>query len=764
MGAGRRDRAAAPAPRRVKTVSLEVDGRPVTVPAGSTVMQAAHALGIYVPHFCYHPQLSIAANCRMCLVEIERAPKPMPACATPVSEGMKVRTASPLAREAQAGVMEFLLANHPLDCPICDQGGECQLQDLAVGYGKGVSRYREEKRVVLAKNLGPLVAAEEMSRCIHCTRCVRFGVEIAGVMELGVLGRGEHAEIAAFVDRTVDSELSGNMIDLCPVGALTSKPFRYRARTWELARWRSISPHDALGSNLVVQTKQHRVVRVLPRENEAVNECWLSDKDRFSYEALSSPERLLRPMLKKNGQWSEVGWPEALEAAAQAIAHAGADAAYLASPHATLEELHLVARLARATGAGADFRLRRSDFSTDGLREGIPWLGLPVAELARLDRVLVVGSFLRKDHPLLAVRLRRAARGGCEVHLLHSADDDPLMPVLTKRIVAPSALVDALAQVPASPIGASLASGRNVAVLLGNFAEQHPQAGRLHWIAQSLGWRFGFLGEAANSVGGYLAGLPVHGDVAGLLARPRRVLVFLNAEPECDFADPAAALAAARAAGCAIVLSAFRTGLDWARVLLPIAPFAENEGTYVSTEARVQSFAAAVRAAGEARPAWKVLRMLGALAGLPGFDAASVEELREECLAGREVAALLSNRLRAQPPAAPAPPHAGRGLERVADVPIYFADPLVRRAVPLQRTRDAQPPRARMCAATLARAGLAPGARVRVRSAAGEVQLEAALDPGVPEGCVRIATAHSSTAALGPLWTPVELAAVAEVA
>ena len=412
---------------------LTVDGKEIEVAHGATVMDATNKLGIYVPHFCYHKKLSIAANCRMCLVEVEKAPKPLPACATPVTEGMKVWTHSVGAKKAQNGVMEFLLINHPLDCPICDQGGECQLQDLAVGYGHSNSRYQEEKRVVLRKELGPLVAAEEMSRCIQCTRCVRFGQEIGGIMELGLAGRGEHAEIVSFVGKAVESELSGNMIDLCPVGALTSEPFRYKARTWELSRRKSIAPHDSLGSNLVVQVKQNKVMRVLPLENEAINECWLSDKDRFSYEGLNAPDRLQRPMVKKAGAWQEVDWEQAFDTVLAGMK--GRELGVLASPHSTLEELYLVSKL-----GPADFRLRHSDFSADGKREGIPWLGMPIAELGSLDRVLVVGSFLRKEAPLVAHRLRQAAKRGAQVHMLHSVDDDWLMPIASRKVVPPSRL------------------------------------------------------------------------------------------------------------------------------------------------------------------------------------------------------------------------------------------------------------------------------------------------------------------------------------
>src|SRR5689334_24063673 len=434
-------------------LNIEVDGRAVQVPHGSTVMDAANKLGIYIPFFCYHKKLSIAANCRMCLVQVEKAPKPVPACATPVAEGMKAWTHSDIAIKAQKAVMEFLLINHPLDCPICDQGGECQLQDLAVGYGASASRYREKKRVVFHKYMGPLISAEEMTRCIHCTRCVRFGQELAGVMELGMPGRGEHSEIMTFVGRTVDSELSGNMIDLCPVGALTSKPFRYTARNWELSRRKSVSPHDSLGSNLIVQVKQDRVMRVLPLENEQLNECWLSDRDRFSYEGLNSEERLTKPMIKEAGHWREVDWQVALEHVARGLSETRfkydpGEIGALASPHSTLEEMAVLAKLVRAMGSdNVDHRLRQSDFSADGKRAGIPWLGMKVAEIDQLDRVLVVGSFLRKDHPLLSARLRQAAKRHAQINLLHCADDELLMPVTNKAIVPPRELPEVLAQI-----------------------------------------------------------------------------------------------------------------------------------------------------------------------------------------------------------------------------------------------------------------------------------------------------------------------------
>jgi NADH-quinone oxidoreductase subunit G len=510
------------------------------------------------------------------------------------------------------------------------------------------------------------------------------------------------------------------------VGALTSKPFRYAARTWELARRRSISPHDALGASLVVQVKQNEVLRVLPLENEAVNECWLSDKDRFSYEGLNAPERLTRPMVRTDGRLQEVEWAVALERAAAGLADAGV----LASPHATLEELYLAGKL-----GPADFRLRHSDFSADGRRRGIPWLGMPIAELGKLDRVLVIGSFLRKDHPLIAHRLRQAAKRGAQIHALHSVDDDWLMPIASRTIVAPSAIPGAIAAFKDLLAGAS-----NPAVLLGNFAQQHPQAAAIHAAAQALGVKLGFLGEAANSVGGYVAGLPSGGGLPAVIEK--EALLLLNVEPALDCADPRAA----SRAKFVVNLTAWRSGLG--DVLLPIAPFTETAGTFINTEGRVQSFHACTRPPGEARPAWKVLRVLGNLLGRPGFDFDTVEEVRRACLGDRDVATLLSNAIdgQVQPAARPA------GIERIAEVPIYFADPLVRRAPSLQKTRDARPPRAWMNSRLMAKLGAADGQPVRVTQGEGEARLRAALDDKLPDDCVRIAAAHASTAPLGPMF------------
>ncbi|MCF8177096.1 MAG: NADH-quinone oxidoreductase subunit NuoG [Sulfuritalea sp.] len=784
-------------------VEIEIDGTPLQVAEGSTIIEAAHQMGTYIPHFCYHKKLSIAANCRMCLVQVEKAPKPMPACATPVTNGMKVFTHSELAVKAQKAVMEFLLINHPLDCPICDQGGECQLQDLAVGYGESASRYEEEKRVVPDKDLGPLVSTD-MTRCINCTRCIRFTAEIAGFMELGQSYRGERAEVMPFIGKTVNTELSGNIIDLCPVGALTSKPFRFSARTWELSRRKSVSPHDGLGSNLIMQTKHHKVLRVLPLENESINECWLTDKERFSYQALNSDERLTKPMVKQGGEWKEVDWNVALDYAAHALrdvanTHGGGAIGGLVSPHATLEEMYLAQKLMRGLGSeNIDFRLRQSDFSADGKRKGTPWLGMKIAEISELDRVLVVGSFLRKDHPLIAQRLRQSAKRGAQICVLHSADDDLLIKLEARAIAAPSQLPEQLAGVvkavaelkgaavspelqkvgagdTAKKIAASLVSGSEggkCGILLGNFAQQHPQAATLNALAQQLaallGGRFGFLGEAANSVGGYVAKAVPTGEglnAAAMLDAPRQAYVVVGAEPELDCADGAKALASLTQAAAVVVLSSFKSQamLNYAAVLLPVSPFSETSGTFVNTEGRVQSFYAAAKPLGESRPGWKVLRVLGNLLKADGFDQNSSEEVRDQALGGTpEFVSGLDNGVDVMANVA----STANGLERVADVPIHFADSLVRRAPSLQQTTDSAAPAARMNAATLAKHGLADGDAVKVMRSgihadgAGDmasVTLAVQLDAGLPDGVLRVAAAHANTQALGAMFSVLSL-------
>jgi NADH-quinone oxidoreductase subunit G len=768
---------------------ITLDGKPVTVADGSMVMHAADAAGVYIPHFCYHKKLSIAANCRMCLVDIEKAPKPMPACATPVTNGMVVRTQSEKAAKAQQSVMEFLLINHPLDCPICDQGGECQLQDLAVGYGGSASRYTEEKRVVLRKDVGPLISMEEMSRCIHCTRCVRFGQEVAGVMELGMVNRGEHSEISTVTGGTVDSELSGNMIDICPVGALTSKPFRYSARTWELSRRRSVSPHDGTGANLIVQVKSHQVMRVVPFENEAVNECWIADRDRFSYEALNGDARLTQPMIKQGGQWQTVDWNTALGYVADGVKRVIAEfgpqgVGALGAQHATVEELHLLARLVRGLGSEhIDVRTRHADFSNAAPAGRARWLGTSIASLSTLQRAFVVGSFLRKDHPLFAQRLRQAQRHGADLSSLNAVHDDWAMPVAHRLTAAPGGWVDALAQVaaaiadakgiaapapadagaPARAVAASLLSGERKAVLLGHAAAQHPQASQLlalaQWVGTQVGASVGYLGESGNSVGAQLVdALPRAGGLhAGqMLSHPMKALFLLGVEPAFDAADAAAARAALKGAGLVVSMTPFRdANTDIADVLLPVAPFTETGGAFVNAEGRVQTFHGVVRPLGDTRPAWKVLRVLGNLLGLPGFAQETVEEVRAEALGN--VAALADRLDNTATVAIGVPPARAAGLERIADVPIYATDPIVRRAPSLQATADAAAPVVGVPSALWRELGLAAGARVVVTQGTARATLPAREDPTLAVGALRVAAGHPATAGLGAMFGAISI-------
>ena len=767
-------------------VEIQLDGKKVEVPEGSMVMHAAEKAGTMIPHFCYHKKLSIAANCRMCLVDVEKAPKPMPACATPVTQGMIVRTKSDKAIKAQQSVMEFLLINHPLDCPICDQGGECQLQDMAVGYGKGASRYEEEKRVVFHKEVGPLISMEEMSRCIQCTRCVRFGQEIAGQMELGMVNRGEHSEITTFVNGTVDSELSGNMIDICPVGALTSKPFRYSARTWELSRRKSVSPHDSTGANLIVQVKNHKVLRVVPLENEAVNECWIADRDRFSYEALNSDARLTQPMVKQGGQWKNVDWTVALEYVANGLKniksqHGAASIGALASATSTSEELFLLGQLVRGLGSqNIDHRLRQSDFRVDV--GAVRWLGLPIAELSSVDRALVIGSFLRKDHPLFAQRLRQAARHGAQIMRIGAQAEDWALPVGAEIVAAPSQWLSVLIEVAAAvatakgvtaplavqpgeqaqAIAEALLSGSKGAVLLGQAASAHPQAAELlsiaNWIAAQTGASCGFLGDAGNQVGAQLVGaLPGQGglNAAEMLAKPLKAYLLFNTEPVLDAANAAQAAKALAAAEMVVAFSPFQANVEFADVILPIAPFTETGGSFVNAEGRVQSFHGVVRPLGETRPGWKVLRVLGNLLGLNAFTQESVEDVR--AAAGLNDAAKVSARLSNASSATPQLVAAPAGLQRIANVPLYATDSVVRRAPSLQATADAAAPLLAIGAALAAKLGVQAGAKVRVKQGEGSVVLPAAIDATLAADTVRVSAGCPETAALGAVFGTVSL-------
>lgn len=763
-------------------VELTIDGKTVSVPDGSMVMHAANELGIYVPHFCYHKKLSIAANCRMCLVEVEKAPKALPACATPVTQGMVVHTSSEKAKAAQEAVMEFLLINHPLDCPICDQGGECQLQDLAVGYGKTSSRYQEEKRVVMHKSMGPLVSAEEMSRCIQCTRCVRFGQEVAGQMELGMLNRGEHSEITSFVGKAVESELSGNMIDICPVGALTSKPFRYSARTWELARRRSVSPHDSLGANLVVQVKGDKVMRVVPFENDDVNECWISDKDRWAYEGLNVEDRLTVPMVRdENNVWREVSWQDALKVVGDALGqiahHDGAEyIGALATENSTLEELALLKRLMNGLGsANVDALLRNTDANFARATAGAAWLGMSINDLDSVDGVVVIGSNLRKDHPLMAQRLRQVAKKGARITLIDSYGEDPLFPVAARLTVAPSELgntVSAVAKAvaaqkagaaadlndPVQALAAQIVGGSKPAVFLGNAAVAAPDASQIAAKAQELadayGATLGFLTAGANTVGAYVVGAVAQGS--GLSAKQMvenqlKAYLVLNAEPRFDM-DNGVVAEQTLSNAFSVALTAYKSAAaSWAKVMLPVATFAETSGTFINAEGRAQSFKGVVSSKGQARPAWKVLRVLGNVLHFNGFEQESSEQVRDEVI-GSGIHTKLNNKVSVLGQEVRREKAATTGLERVAEVAIYRTDAIVRRAESLQATDISRTPKARINAVTLSNLQVADGDKVKVKSATGAGEFIVALDNNLADNTIRLAQGFEETVALGSAY------------
>ncbi|HEX5163067.1 MAG TPA: NADH-quinone oxidoreductase subunit NuoG [Steroidobacteraceae bacterium] len=722
------DKAAPPPPAAPPSdvVNVEVDGKACQGRKGQMIIHVTDAQpDAYVPRFCYHDKLPIAANCRMCLVEVEKAPKPLPACATPITEGMKIFTKSPKAIGAQKATMEFLLINHPLDCPICDQGGECELQDLAMGFGRDISRFNERKRVVKDKDLGPLVSTD-MTRCIHCTRCVRFTSEIAGIQELGTTGRGENMEIGTYVERAVEHELSGNIIDLCPVGALNSKPFRYRARAWEMTQAALVSPHDGVGTNIFGHVLRGKLMRVVPRPNESINETWIADRDRYSYEGVYSADRLGAPMVREGGEWKTVTWEVALETAAKGLKAAGAELNTLTSSSATIEELYLLSRLTRSLGsANIDHRLRQLDFRDQDADPAAPGLGgLAIAAIDQLDALLVVGSNLRREAPVLAHRVRKAAKRGAKVTFVNPARFDYLFPVAgylesppAKQAGDLAAILAAVLDGAAAPkhlaslvsaaqvntahrtIATALKSGEKRAVWLGALALRHPAYADLRSLAAGIaaasGATLGTLAEGGNAAGAYLAGAVPHRDAAGLkpgvmgksardmLASPHKAyLLFGGAEP---WADGLGAEAVRTLAAAPFVVAATPYADDTlksvAHVLLPIATFAETSGTYVNLEGLWQSFAGAARPLGEARPGWKVLRVLGNLAGVAQFDYQSSQEVREELrLRCGDIAAASyqgSHEVKA-----------GSQDARVIDVPMYAIDAVLRRAPSLQRTRE----------------------------------------------------------------------------
>ncbi len=772
-------------------ITIEVDGQQLEATPGQMLIEITDAAGITVPRFCYHKKLTVAANCRMCLVEVEKAPKPLPACATPVTDGMKVHTRSPLAREAQKGTMEFLLINHPLDCPICDQGGECELQDVAVGYGSDVSRYHERKRVVRDEDIGPLIATE-MTRCIHCTRCVRFGGEIAGLRELGATGRGEHMRIGVYVEHAVSSELSGNIIDLCPVGALTSRPFQYRARAWELSQRDSVALHDGVGANVHVHVRRNQILRVVPRENEAVNETWIADRERFSYQALQSEERIVQPLLRENGALREAAWEEALAGAAEALQAAGSGLGTLVSPNATLEEMFLSQRLSRGLGSShIDHRLRQSDFRGDAEDAPMPWTGSRFAELSSNQATLLVGSWLRKDQPLLNHRLRQSVLAGGAVMAINPVDYDFNYPLVESVVTRPSEMVSALAGVAAA-LGADAAgvtvepdatqramaqrlkSAGQGGILLGVAAHLHPDFSLLRRIAANIaeatGCNLGLLPPGANVAGAHLVGVLPHRypggrpveqaglDAMTILAGNCKTLLLFDVDPEFDVANPALMKQALAGADKVVAISSFDS--PWLRehadIVLPLAAFGETSGTLVNLQGDWQSFCGVVEPKGEARPGWKILRVLGNLTGVSGFDFLSTEEVINEI---RLEAAGMTPDNRLGTPVSTLKPELSESdeLQRVGSVAIYDVDAMTRRSPALQATPDAWTPGARVHSSLAERLGLVAGDEVRLSQAGCSASLPLQLDDRVPDKCVWLPMGSPGSENLAAGFGPISL-------
>lgn len=789
------------------TFEIEINGISVDANPGEMLIHVADRNGISIPRFCYHKKLSIAANCRMCLVEVEKAPKPLPACATPVMEGMKVYTDSPLARSAQQGTMEFLLINHPLDCPICDQGGECELQDVAMGYGGDVSSYTEGKRVVMDKNLGPLIATE-MTRCIHCTRCVRFGQEIAGLRELGATGRGEHTRIGTYIEQSITSEMSGNIIDVCPVGALTAKPSRYSARAWELNQFSSVAAHDCVGSNISIHTYRDQVNRIVPLDNESINECWLSDRDRFSYEGLKHQERLGEPMIRDNNGWSKQDWQIALARTAEILQtvvaqHGENQVGILVSPNATLEEMYLLFRIADHLGiSNIDHRLRQTDFTDQANAPVSPNLGVAIAELESQDAVLLIGSNICKEQPIIAHRLRKASLNGASIMSLNMRDYDTHFEQDEKICGSPSGVINHLAavtravleqkkqQVPSDladilahntpdeqhkRIAGRLVEGEQGCVLLGVQAIAHPHYSVLEVLATTLaeaaGTNLGYLTDGANTPGACLAGILPHRKTAGderavsgmnatqMLSESLKAYVLFNLEPEHDCWNSEKALEVLQSAEHVICFTPYTTDTmrSYADVMLPITPYTETSGTFVNIEAKWQSFHGVVSAHAESRPGWRVLRVLGNLLDMPGCDYMSSEQVREElathvidAAAGKPVAERVAVKLFDK---------ADKGLQRLSGVSIYGVDNITRRATSLQETPDANDLALRINSKLAGKMELRDFDRVFVRQADKRIRMELLVDDGIPDQCVWIPAGTEYSAQLGGLFGDIELEA-----
>jgi len=767
------------------------------------VIEAADDAGITIPRFCYHKKLSIAANCRMCLVEVEKAPKPMPACATPVTDGMKIFTKSQLAIEAQKSVMEFLLINHPLDCPICDQGGECELQDIAMGYGKSSSRFTLTKRVVPDKNLGSLISTD-MTRCIHCTRCVRFGQEIAGIMELGATGRGEFMKIGTYIEQAVSSELSGNVIDLCPVGALTSKPYRFHGRPWDNTQINSVAPHDCIGSNLSIEVCRDKVQRVLPRDNEQINESWISDRDRFSYEALDHEQRLTSPMIKQGDEWKEVDWQTALNYAVEGlntvIEKDGAESiGSLVSPAATIEEMVLLQKITRGLGSNnIDHRLRQSDCELQDNTALYPSLGMPLENIDSLNALLLIGSNIRKDQPLIAHRIRKATKYNAQVMVVNNCDYDLNFPKSSEIICSPSESAHELAAILKSvidksesgkadagfedliksvkveerhaEIAATLHFAENAAVIVGtqaiNQAEYSVVTALATQIAKLSNASVGILTESCNSSGAWMAGCVPHRLEAGqknsdagmtaneMASSGRNAFLLFGVEPELDFTSSAQALTQMNNADFVVSMNSFVTDTmkKYADVLLPITPFTETSGTFVNIEGIWQSFSGSVTPLGESRPGWKVLRVLGNLFEVNGFAYLSSEEIRDELQSKVD-----NSNTKVSYECPKSLPNKETKLTRIAYTPLYSVDGLVRRAAALQKTEDAVPAAIYINTKTAEKSKLNEQDNAVLSQNELKVELTVVIDDGIPDNCVLTPIGLEATNGLSQISGIVEL-------
>lgn len=784
-------------------IDIEIDGKSLQTEPGSMIIEAADRAGIYIPRYCYHEKLSIAANCRMCLVEVEKAPKPLPACATPVTAGMKVYTCSAKAKDAQRSVMEFLLINHPLDCPICDQGGQCELQDLSMGYGRSFSRFEEGKRAVKDDDLGPLVETF-MTRCIQCTRCVRFGTEIAGLRELGAVGRGENMQISTYIKHSMESELSGNIIDLCPVGALTAKPSRFQARPWELQQNQSIAPHDCVGSNIYIHTRRQEVIKVVPHKNEALNETWISDRDRFSYAALCSPDRLQKPMIKVGEEWQETDWTTAFDFVVNGLKsvitkHSAQQMAALVSPSATTEEFYLLQKLLRGLGCNnIDHRMHQTDFADQEHRALYPGLSIKIADIEIQNTILLIGSDIQREQPILGHRVRKAALRGAHV-LSINATDYPFNFEQKQRIICtPNDMVKVLAGVakiliakntmavpttftqllePVQPdkevmaLAEYLANSEKILLLLGALAHNHPEAATIRTLAQLIAnatnATIGYLTEGANSAGAWLAGAIPHRGAAGAslpvaglaanqaLAAHLKAYILLNIEPELDCTDSAQAINAMNQAEFVVACSPFKSDfyLEHVDAILPIAAFSETDGTFVNAEGSWQTFSAAVPPPGEVRPAWKVLRVLANQFAVEGFDYNSAEQIRDEleqqvAMADVQVQTWMPMELKISQSAT---------LTRITEWPIYAIDNLVRRAVPLQQSATNYPVAIYIHPELARQHHLQESMQATVVQGNVYAKLSVTLDPRMPKGCIGIPAGCPETASLGAAFGAIEI-------